>query len=925
MRQSPWRNQLRAGRGRAADRRFCPDVGAAALEDRRLLSTVAVSTTQDVVDGTVTSTAALIQSPGSDGKISLREAVLAADNTSGSNEIDIPKGVYNLTSGVLKTWGQSPSATQTIKGAGSGQTTITNANDKVFSFDAIGGYAEDVILSGMTLTGHNFSQSNQFPDNEGGAFNFLGAESNLTMTDIVVTRSSTTDGDGGGIALFTSGLAKITDSAFTSNTAYSLANFDVQVTSWGSGSQVPTSGNKLVIVGFDGADLIHIRSFDASGLRTDTSETRDSSGTYQLMTTDAAGRILSDAFESDPQNAAIATLRQLIPGLLFPHVLTDAENVQLSSLVTSGLGHGPTAGTPSRGGGIYIGSSSATNAFLNPSTVAITNTSIENNSTAPNPLFSYQGTAGGGGGIYAVGGPATNLELHGVTVSGNVVGFDSLSQPTGTPVDGGGVYALSENLIIDQSSAITSNAATGRGGGLFTGALIAAVTDTVISENGTPPPPNVVEVALVANDVYAASGSLTIHNSVIGHTAPNLTVPGTLIDQAPGATVDASDNWLGQTQPNFFGAGVIWQPFLVADVTAPKSVLSPGESVPVTFSVTRNNLGLGGFHIPDGSLATFSGRHGTAKPFFVQTAGSAATAIFTADTGYTGPASVLVGLVGGFAGIGFTIGNQQAPAVTTQPLDQTVRAGQSVTFTAAASGVPTPMVRWQVSIDSGKTFTDIAGATYTSYTFAASAGDNGKLLRAVFTNPLGSTTTANARLTVSLASVTGVSMFWGNPARAVPLLTQADGLRLLPSGRSHDIPWMGFAQISINLDNPVALLPTDVKVTGIRVADYGPVAVLLSPGTTSTYTIIFRPIDGPDRVTLSVDNPTAVAFTRRLDVLPGDVNDDGAVTIADAIAVRDHLQSFGGVYLGWADVDGNGVVDLTDMNTVRKRIGQILP
>ena len=38
-----------------------------------------------------------------------------------------------------------------------------------------------------------------------------------------------------------------------------------------------------------------------------------------------------------------------------------------------------------------------------------------------------------------------------------------------------------------------------------------------------------------------------------------------------------------------------------------------------------------------------------------------------------------------------------APAVTTDPLSQSVQSGTSVTFTAAASGSPTPNVQWQVS------------------------------------------------------------------------------------------------------------------------------------------------------------------------------------------------------------------------------------
>ena len=39
--------------------------------------------------------------------------------------------------------------------------------------------------------------------------------------------------------------------------------------------------------------------------------------------------------------------------------------------------------------------------------------------------------------------------------------------------------------------------------------------------------------------------------------------------------------------------------------------------------------------------------------------------------------------------------------------------------------------------------------------------------------------------------------------------------------------------------------------------------------------------------------------------------------------LRDHIQAFGGQYLIWADVDGSGIIDLTDLTAVRNRIGLV--
>ncbi len=78
---------------------------------------------------------------------------------------------------------------------------------------------------------------------------------------------------------------------------------------------------------------------------------------------------------------------------------------------------------------------------------------------------------------------------------------------------------------------------------------------------------------------------------------------------------------------------------------------------------------------------------------------------------------------------------ETAPVVTTNPVSQTIVAGNSVTFMAAASGNPAPTVQWQVSTDGGNaTFTNIPGATSTSLTFTTTAAENGNQYQAVFTN-----------------------------------------------------------------------------------------------------------------------------------------------------------------------------------------------
>jgi hypothetical protein len=90
--------------------------------------------------------------------------------------------------------------------------------------------------------------------------------------------------------------------------------------------------------------------------------------------------------------------------------------------------------------------------------------------------------------------------------------------------------------------------------------------------------------------------------------------------------------------------------------------------------------------------------------------------------------------------------NAIAPVVTTNPASPTVVAGDSVTFSAEATGDPSPSVQWQVS--TGGAFTDVAGATNRDYTLTTAAGDDGNVYRAAFTNPGGTFVSSAARLTV---------------------------------------------------------------------------------------------------------------------------------------------------------------------------------
>jgi Immunoglobulin I-set domain len=96
-----------------------------------------------------------------------------------------------------------------------------------------------------------------------------------------------------------------------------------------------------------------------------------------------------------------------------------------------------------------------------------------------------------------------------------------------------------------------------------------------------------------------------------------------------------------------------------------------------------------------------------------------------------------------------------APYITSQPANQAVTAGQTATFTAAATGSPMPTVQWQVSTDGGVTFSNLSGATSTTVSFTTAVSQNGNKYRAVFANTAGSVTSNAATLTVNASSSSG--------------------------------------------------------------------------------------------------------------------------------------------------------------------------
>jgi uncharacterized protein len=90
-----------------------------------------------------------------------------------------------------------------------------------------------------------------------------------------------------------------------------------------------------------------------------------------------------------------------------------------------------------------------------------------------------------------------------------------------------------------------------------------------------------------------------------------------------------------------------------------------------------------------------------------------------------------------------------APVITADPTSQTVPAGDTVSFSAASSGTPTPTLQWEISVDGGNTWIAAPGLTSPTISGKPTVFLNGWEFRAVFTNDEGEAATTPATLMVT--------------------------------------------------------------------------------------------------------------------------------------------------------------------------------
>ncbi len=199
-----------------------------------------------------------------------------------------------------------------------------------------------------------------------------------------------------------------------------------------------------------------------------------------------------------------------------------------------------------------------------------------------------------------------------------------------------------------------------------------------------------------------------------------------------------------------------------------------------------------------------------------------------------------------------------AAQITSQPASSSVCAGTTATFSVTANGGGTLNYKWQVSTNSGGTWTDIAGATAAIYSFTAVAGDNGKQFRCIIgSSACALTATSNAAtLTITTFSQGGTVTASNANACAGPNSTTLT----LTGSIGNIIRWESSIDNFATAGTVIANTTTTLTVTNITQTTYYR-ALVQSSGCSAAYsttaTITFVAA-GVGNLTITADNGTTL-------------------------------------------------------------------
>ena len=404
--------------------------------------TFTVNTTSDLVSSNANACLNAVA-----GQCSLREAVIEANATSGTDTIMVPSGTYTLTiarncpSNVCaydaKTGTLDITDSVNIVGGGQSTTIIQggtqgvssgnpNGVDKVFSFNQdIASFTNaSVQVSNLTIQ-NGFNRGNEtITDGWGGAFDFdtgSNGTATLSLTNVTITNNTLTEGEGAGFAIFNSyggaGAVTATNCIISNNVNQPDAS-----TAGGNGGGIAVEGSgKLTLItssvtgnkanaahgGLPAGGGIYFvgGEYDLNNTFVNGSVTLEGvSVTNNSAGGEGGGIFSSGGMTIEASGSTLSTVSNNQSGGDGGGIMSDsggqtsAEPLTLSNVTITGNSTTGTAGTgDGLGGGIKINESGSFNALT------MTYSRLAGNTC----------TVGGGG----VSNPGTNLAVQNATVN----------------------------------------------------------------------------------------------------------------------------------------------------------------------------------------------------------------------------------------------------------------------------------------------------------------------------------------------------------------------------------------------------------------------------------------------------------------------------------------------------------------------------
>ena len=732
-------------------------------------ATIAVTDTTDAdATNACTTASTTLSSP-----VTLRNALCVANNLGGSVTVEVAAGTYRLAPGGRGALvvGTKADSSISIVGAASGVTIVGDGAHQVFNLDPamvggvsvamsniavtggvdnsyggggiIGGSgssdkaADTLSLDNVSITGNRANLTGSATNNPGGGIQFIGGA--LRINNSVINNNSSGSSAGGGVAYQAMGIAgeslTITNSTFNGN-------------STAASDSLPNGGGALVIDDRAGLATLTISgstftgntvtnsagagvgsalwqrggklSFDSSTVAGNTLTGSAPGGALQLDGGTFTGHY--NRISDNPGGAGLAS--SAVPQLT---TINATNNWWGCAGDPAAAGCGKVVGVPASAYTPYLALTvtPATNPIVLPAQTSVFTASVLKNSAGTTIPVAERGFLDG-----------IPLSWSAVQPAGATISADSAALADGVAtatftarsitgagsvtatVDGASVVAP---VNVYSAPTITSGPATGfvaGTAGSFT-VVAAGYPTPTITQAGTRPSgitfvDNHDGTATLSGTPAAGSGgsytlAITASNAAGTPATQNLVLT---VGEAPVFTSSASTSFATGTSGSF-------------------TVIADGFPVPTPITVTGTLPGGVSFADNGDGTATLSG-----SP--TASAGGTYPLTFSVTNG-TAPDAVQ----------SFVLTVTQAVTVTTQPASTTVADGGVATFTAAASGFPTPTVHWESTTNGGTTWVPVAGATTPTLTVGpAPQSQSGTVYRAVFSNGPSSATSTGATLTV---------------------------------------------------------------------------------------------------------------------------------------------------------------------------------